>query len=229
MAVERLVKGPARSPQIVGVIASVEELRRAVRMRRSPDLFELRLDALAASEVVDAVPMLRAPLIITARHPAEGGLNNLSVTRRRAVLLQFLPGARYVDIELRSAVALRAVSDTAIATKVKRIISVHAFAGTPELGRLHQLARAAEAHGADIFKIVTRTDTWKDLDRLAEFFDNTKGRMTISAMGVGVLGRASRSLFAQRGSVLNYVHLGTARTEGQLSLAEMRRLLQRSR
>ena len=36
-------------PQIVGVISSSADLRRAVRMRNPPDLFELRLDA-----VVDA-------------------------------------------------------------------------------------------------------------------------------------------------------------------------------
>ena len=36
-----------RRPRIVGVIASRADLERAVRMRRPPDLFELRLDRLA--------------------------------------------------------------------------------------------------------------------------------------------------------------------------------------
>ena len=36
-----------RRPRVVGVIASRADLERAVRMRRPPDLFELRLDRLA--------------------------------------------------------------------------------------------------------------------------------------------------------------------------------------
>ena len=36
-----------RRPQVVGVIASGADLKRAMRMRRPPDLFELRLDHLA--------------------------------------------------------------------------------------------------------------------------------------------------------------------------------------
>ena len=35
-----------RRPRVVGVIASRADLERAVRMRRPPDLFELRLDRL---------------------------------------------------------------------------------------------------------------------------------------------------------------------------------------
>ena len=35
-----------RRPRIVGVIASPADLDRALRMRRPPDLFELRLDRL---------------------------------------------------------------------------------------------------------------------------------------------------------------------------------------
>ena len=69
-----------KRPKIVGVIFSRADLERARRMRKPPDLFELRLDRL-----IDApIGQLPAPLIITARHPREGGANNLSALRRRA-------------------------------------------------------------------------------------------------------------------------------------------------
>ena len=57
-----------RRPRVVGVIASRADLERAVRMRRPPDLFELRLDRLSgmADEVEKVLPRLRRPLIITA-------------------------------------------------------------------------------------------------------------------------------------------------------------------
>ncbi len=68
--------------RVVGVIASPVALVRATRLRRPPDLFELRLDALRDSlgEVERMIPQLRAPLILTARHPAEGGVGGLSAS-----------------------------------------------------------------------------------------------------------------------------------------------------
>src|SRR5437773_9293979 len=91
-----------RSPRIVGVIASRVDLDRAVRMHRPPDLFELRLDRLPAAAVdrlENMLPKLGAPLIITARHPQEGGAGKLSLRKRRALLTRFLlsPAKAMVD------------------------------------------------------------------------------------------------------------------------------------
>ena len=221
---------PDHSPaRLVAVIASWADVQRARRLRSSVDLLELRLDAFisAPEELELSIGTLPAPLIITARHPAEGGHNRLSVARRRGMLLRFLPLASLVDIELRSAASLRPVLDAAAASQVHRIISVHDFRRTPTAQRLHELARTAEQLGADIFKIATRTDTAAELERLVEFFETARGPMAISAMGIGKLGRASRKLLAQRGSTLNYAHLGTPQAEGQLSLAEVRGALNR--
>jgi len=68
-----------RRPRLVGVIMSLADLDSAIRMRKPPDLFELRLDQLARGldEVEKKLPKLRAPLIMTARHPREGGANQL--------------------------------------------------------------------------------------------------------------------------------------------------------
>ena len=100
-----------RRPRVVGVIASRADLERAVRMRRPPDLFELRLDRLAgmADEVEKVLPRLRTPLIITARDPREGGANKLRLRQRRDLLARFLSHADYIDVELRSARTLRAL------------------------------------------------------------------------------------------------------------------------
>ena len=69
-----------RRPRVVGVIASRADLERAVRMRRPPDLFELRLDRLAgmADQVENVLGKLRTPLIITARHPQRRRRNETS-------------------------------------------------------------------------------------------------------------------------------------------------------
>jgi 3-dehydroquinate dehydratase-1 len=215
------------APQIVGVISSRADLRRAVRMRNPPDLFELRLDAAVAriEEVKRAIGKLRAPLIVTARHPREGGFNELSSRERRGLLRQFLPHAACVDIELRSARPLATVLEEARAKSIRMIISFHDFSETPSRARFDEIARAAHSLGADFLKVATRTDTQGQLTRLLDFFERHCVEMKIAAMGIGRLGRISRLEFARRGSALNYAHFGTPQTAGQLSIAQLRRAL----
>src|SRR3954462_651511 len=94
--------------RIVGVITSLGDLRRAAQMPNPPDFFEIRLDHLATDvdRLETKMSILRRPMIITARHPAEGGANNLSASNRRKLLRQFMPQAACVDIELRSVTAM---------------------------------------------------------------------------------------------------------------------------
>jgi 3-dehydroquinate dehydratase I len=213
------------SPQIVGVIFTRADLRRAARMRNPPDLFELRLDALLArSEKGEAaLGDLRAPLIITARHPREGGANHLSARERRALFLRFLPDAAYVDIELRAAGPLTAILEEARAKNIRTILSFHDFQETPRRARLDEIARAAQSLGADVLKIATRTDTPAQLTRLLDFFLRNRPKMKIAAMGIGRLGGAARRELFRQGSILNYVHLGRTGIAGQPSLRTIRR------
>ena len=215
------------TPRLVGVIASLPDLRRAMGMRQPPNLFELRLDQLVRviHDVEREISRLRSPLIITARHPHEGGANNLSLQQRRTLLTRFLPHADYIDIELRSVVALRPLLALAKQRKIGRIISFHDFQSTPAPRILVAKARAAEAHGASIFKIATRIDRPLELGRLLDLMANPNTRVPVSAMGIGHLGSISRVLLARAGSALIYGSL-MARTdiEGQLSLEELRAL-----
>src|SRR5256885_14870770 len=135
-----------KRPKIVGVIFSRADLQRARRMRKPPDLFELRLDRLTNVAIAE----LPAPLIITARDPREGGANNLSAVRRRALLLKFLPRAAYVDVELRSARAFRSVLESAFENKVRAILSFHDFEATPSDARLDEIASEARSLGAAV-------------------------------------------------------------------------------
>ncbi len=216
-----------RRPRIVGVIASREDLEQALRMRRPPDLFELRLDRLAGivGRVETKLPKLRAPLIITARHPNEGGSGRLSLRQRRALLSRFLTHADYLDVELRSARALRALLAIAKTKNVRRIISFHDFKSTPSARLLVAKAHNAKALRADIFKVATRTDTPTELGRLLEFITKNRVNVRLAVMGVGRLGAISRVLLARAGSVLIYASLGPATdVEGQLSLEQLRAL-----
>ena len=225
MIARRLVT-PRLSQRVVGVITSSADLDFAIRMGEPPDLFELRLDRLVSmiERLEKKVSRLRAPLVITARHPMEGGANRLSPLQRQNLLARFLPGARYVDIELRSAPVFRSLLQLARKKKVRRIMSVHYVKSTPSPGRLRAQARAAKAYGADIFKVVTHTDTPAQLTRLIDFATGKDLGVSVSAMGIGKLGAASRVLLACSGSALVYVSLGHSDLEGQISLQQFRAL-----
>jgi 3-dehydroquinate dehydratase-1 len=214
-------------PQIVGVIFSRADFQRALRMRKPPDLFELRLDHLVnrIDEISAEIERLPAPLIITARDPREGGANQLSAPRRRALLLKFLPRAAWVDIELRSARPLEAVLRSAHAGNVRTIVSFHDFKTTPPASRLDEIVSSARSLGADIIKVATRTDNPAQLDALLDFFERHRRLGNVVAMGIGKLGRTSRRELARRGCILNYAHLGSPAAEGQLSIQDLRHVL----
>jgi 3-dehydroquinate dehydratase I len=216
-----------RRPRVVGVIPSHADLERALRMRRPPDLFELRLDCLAnmADRLEKVLPKLHTPVIITARHPREGGARKLRLRQRRDLLARFLNRGDYMDVELRSAAALRSLLTLAEKKKIRRIISFHNFKSTPSAQILAAKAREARSHGANIFKVATRTDTPMELGRLLDFITTSRVDIPLAVMGIGKLGAISRVLLARAGSVLIYASLGSATdVEGQLSLEQLRAL-----
>jgi 3-dehydroquinate dehydratase-1 len=201
-------------------------------------LFELRLDHLVrppsvavaargAADIVDdleeKMSRLRAPLIVTARHPQEGGANKLNLRQRRDLLSRFLPHARYIDIELRSAAGLHSLCKLARKKNVRRIISFHDLKTTPDLRGLQVKARRAKSLGADIFKVATRTDTPAQLARVLDFITKIDLDRALIAMGIGKLCSISRLLLAYRGSALVYGSVSAAsHIEGEMSLQQLR-------
>jgi len=215
MSAHRRGKIPACA--LVGVIASTDELRLATRMRAPPDLFELRLDHLPDLHV-SQLSRLSRPLIITARHPAEGGKR----CDRKNLLRKFLPYAKFVDIELRSLRELREIWAEARRLAVGRICSVHDFKRTPELSVLRkQFSRSRKAN-ADVFKLVTRADSLRNLLTLFEFLWTQSSLVPVCVMAVGKLGPISRLLFREAGSVFIYAPLRHALHDGQLTLSQLR-------
>src|SRR5687768_1434204 len=144
------------SPAIVGTIHSPAALRAALRLSPGAvDLLEIRVDHFAAHlpALHRAIGKLHAPLIITVRHPDEGGAPGLSVRTRRALYAEFLPHATLVDLDLRSARPLRDILEAALERGKKLILSWHRFETTPSLAELTRRRVAARKAGADIFKI----------------------------------------------------------------------------
>lgn len=218
---------PGGPPGLVGVIASPEALICAGRLRRLPDFFELRLDALFDSlgKIEEHLPRLRAPLILTARDPAEGGCNHLPLAARRALLERFLERAAFVDLELAVVRQMRPMLDRLRKRQIGLILSVHRLHHPPPRGELDRLVRSAAIFRPDIFKLVLRAENAADLERLVNFLTGQpRAHFPIAAMGAGRFGLRSRLLLAQLGSALTYASVGEPLLEGQPSLNQLRRV-----
>ena len=201
---------------VAGTIHSPACLQAALSLRSGVlDFFEIRVDSFIGREddLLRQLPRLRLPLIVTVRHPQEGGAHPLSVAKRRDCYQRFLPHAAFVDIELRSAKSLADVIASAQGRKAGIILSYHNFQKTPSSNLLSSLATTARKAGADIFKVAATVSTPADVAALLAFQHRQK--TPLSLMGMGKYGRVSRLLFAQAGSVLNYGFLGSAQVPGQ--------------
>jgi 3-dehydroquinate dehydratase I len=204
-------------PKIVGTVHSPESLRSALRLRKGEvDFLEFRVDHFAGDpgSLLRAAPRLSAPIIVTIRHPAEGGAFNLAAKRRRELFSEFLPVANCIDIELRSVVGFGDVLAKARAAGVGVIVSDHHFYRTPSArilaARLH---RAIQAR-ADVFKVAAFAANPPDVATLLTLLAKP-APIPLSVMGMGRFGKASRLLFAQAGSVLNYGYLDKPNASGQ--------------
>ena len=154
-------------------------------------------------------------------------VSTVSHSADAASFYEFFAVAAMIDLELSCATALASIIKLARASEVPLILSRHDFKRMPSVAVLRKLADRAHSLGADIFKIVARTDDRQQLEQLLAFAQSKSLPMSISAMGVGKLGRVSRAILATTGSVLNYAHLGRATAEGQMSLSELRAVIRR--
>jgi 3-dehydroquinate dehydratase-1 len=204
-------------PKIVGTVHSPESLRSALRLREGDvDFLELRVDHFAGdpSSLLRVAPRLPAPLIVTVRHPSEGGACQVESKRRRQLFSVFLPVANCIDIELRSVAGFSDIIAEARAAGVGVIVSDHHFYRTPSARSLAARLRRAILASADVFKIAAFASSSSDVAVLLTLLAKP-GPIPLSVMGMGRFGKVSRLLFAQAGSVLNYGYLDQPNASGQ--------------
>ncbi len=209
---------------VVGTVHSEGSLRSALRIAPPAlDLLEFRVDAFApdSRSLLAAAPRMKLPLIVTVRHPAEGGAHALSAARRRELFFDFLPHASLLDVELRAVGTLKDVLAAARANGVRVIASSHDFRRTPSSTELRRRVVQARRAGADVCKIAAFLRTPSDFARLVALFAQ-RPTLPLSVMGMGPLGKVSRLLFSRLGSVLNYGYLHRPNADGQWEARELK-------
>ena len=207
-------------PLVVGTIHSPGALKCALKIKPGQvDLLELRVDAFAHEPEVlaKAAQKLSVPLLLTVRHPAEGGVAQYNLQRRRDLIRQFLPLVQWVDFELRSLVPLREEIAQAQEKGVKVIVSDHHFKGTPSLATLEQRCARAQICQPEVVKVASTVRTPEELSRLFVFLNRQQARRSsrMAVMGMGPFGQVSRLLLGSCGSILNYGYLDQPQVPGQ--------------
>jgi 3-dehydroquinate dehydratase I len=216
-------------PLVVATVHSPSGMRLAEKLgTRDVDVLELRADALEGrmGEVRRFLAAVELPVLLTVRHPAEGGIGNLSSKRRREIFQELLPFAALVDVELRSVAAMRQVIAAAKGQGIGLVVSSHDFHKTPSLAEMVKRRQRAFAAGADIFKVAALADAAGSVARLLDFVSTAKARR-LAVMGMGKFGQASRLVLACAGSALNYGYLDKPNAPGQWEAKELKALLVR--
>lgn len=206
-------------PLVVATVHTAPGLKEAAKSwERGIDLFEIRLDCLGKGLATFAACAgnFRKPLLITARHPSEGGSNRLTLAQRRLLLRLYLPTATAVDVELRSAASMVDLLQEASQSGVTKVVSYHNFRSTPSLAELLKIVKRARQTGADIPKVATYLRSPADLAVLLQLQAKMGGeRGPLSLMGMGPLGKVSRLALAAAGSQLNYGFFDRPQVHGQ--------------
>lgn len=218
-------------PLTVGVISQADILTEVLSLtpaqrQESCDLFELRLDLikLGTNEMRSLIPHLGMPVLLTARHPAEGGEGTEDAFGRMAMLEPLLDLASLIDIELRSAGDMRRLMEKARGLSVGVVGSFHDFQATPGDDILKGAIEMAQTFGFDAVKMATYLNSPDDLIRLMKLLSGHR-RLPMSLMGMGGLGRLSRLTLSKLGSLLNYGYLGTSNAPGQWPAPQLKELL----
>ena len=226
---------------VVGTIPRPGALRIARKLAPGAvDFLELRVDEFAAlpnaaqelERLNTAAPALPAPLIVTVRHPREGGAGTLSAAQRSALLREWMRHGTWIDTELRSITQLAVAIEEARKRHLGIILSFHDFQKTPSLKQLRALAARARNAGCDIFKVAARANTPRDFAVLLEFLTTTPGfgaslagKPALAVMGMGLYGQVSRLALGNAGSVLNYGYLDTVQVPGQWPAKQLKERL----
>lgn len=218
-------------PLAVGVISDVAALEHFASLNADAraalcDVAELRLDLLKmpAADVRAKLAGNATPLLLTARHPAEGGQGPEDAAGRAAMLEPLLDLAMLIDIELRSAMQMQGTIQKARSAGVPVVGSFHDFQATPADEVLEGAANFGQQAGLDAVKVATYLNTQEDLSRLMKL-TGSPHRLRVSTMGMGPWGRVSRLVLAKCGSLLNYGFIGTSNAPGQWPVARLKELL----
>lgn len=209
------------------VTAIADACRRTKKAKRlGASLIELRLDRILKGDIQSLSRCSDLTKIATIRNASDGGYYQGTEIKRREMLLSLASrNFDYIDIELSTPGApdlVKRIKETGS----KVIISHHDFTRTPKPERIEEIKKKQIAYGADVCKIVTKANLWKDNLVIFEFLSRTPRTEKVVSFSMGRLGIPSRVLSPFFGGAFTYASLDTDSKTApwQLSIRQIREI-----
>ena len=202
---------PLRLPRVCIAIAGAdptEMVEKADGLIRDNSFLEFRLDYLA--HPAQALPKIKrfteyhpeAVCIATCRRVAAGGKFRGSLASQLDVLTKAAAaGCRLADLELQSALQLKAAQLERLRARTGLILSFHDFRATKKLDETLQKMSAIPA---DYYKIVTTASSLYDNVVMMKFLEKNSDRYSLVGMCMGEQGIISRVLGVRAGSAFTF-------------------------
>jgi len=223
------VRPPAICAAVMAEGIDVMEARVNSAIEQGADVIELRLDGLRELEGWQGLLRDDVPMIVTNRAEREGGHFKGGERERIGPLVEAIElGAACVDIELSTPrQELEEVLRAAREGETSVLLSYHNFDGVPARGDLFERAKRMERVGCDIAKLACFAKRPEEAIEMLNFLVRARDALGVPviAFAMGEAGKFTRILAPLLGSPLMYAEVGKATAPGQLSLVEMRRLM----
>ncbi len=211
-----------RKPRICAVIVSNDP--EAIRqVEPLVDLYEVRID-LIGDGWPELVKQLRKPWIACNRSADEGGQWQGNEARRIEKLLQAIElEADIVDIELRTKNLEKIVQ--LVKKRTKCLLSFHDLEKTPPLDEMKERVSRQLKAGADICKVITTAQGFKDNLAVLKLIPEFPGVRLIS-FAMGPLGSMSRVLCPLVGGDFTYASIekGKESAQGQITVEDLTKI-----
>lgn len=194
------------------------------------DVLEIRLDSMQEPAIAPFIRAVATPLLFTNRAAWEGGQFSGSEDERVSLLHEaIVAGASYIDIELKTASALRdGLLQEAKAHGTQAIVSWHNFTTTPSAQALRAILQDQYRSGAAIGKIITMAQTFQDVMRVLDLqIEAAEIGLPLIAFCMGQAGIISRVATLGLGGFMTYTAAdGTPGTApGQLTVSSLRAIV----
>ncbi|MBT1018718.1 type I 3-dehydroquinate dehydratase [Canibacter sp. lx-72] len=175
------------------------------------------------AEVYAAIEALNIPVVATLRTARDGGKRDFSSAEYVAViteLISLFPAA--IDVELR-AVSVAELVAQCRARNISAIVSYHNWQQTPADGELAALFARAAQLGADVAKVAVTPVSVADTVRLLAATRMASRELECAVIGIamGELGRESRVMAHENGSIATFASLLKGSAPGQLTVREL--------
>lgn len=227
-----LEKKPAVCAAVIG--SSIDDFLAVIRKIKGADLVEIRADGLSDPSPKKVKKLLKRvkaetnlPFILTNRVLDEGGAFTGGEEERLLIIKENIGLADAVDIELSTEKKKRdELVEKAKDQKIPVIISAHDFEKTPDDGVMLKTIAEEFRAGASVAKIAVMASSSEDVLRLLNVTQEAAKLGDVCTIAMGDAGKLSRVIAPLFGSCITYASVGEPTAPGQLSVKEVKMLLE---